>query len=197
MLSFPLESWEEWLISKLQAILLWLNLDLQHLQLLLLGLGHTFHHMSFVYPMPYIIQCLTLWWTNIAMENHHFLMGTSTISMAIFHGKMWVHQRVFVYLVQIFLAIEFSSSPHRSKVSASRSMKPWRPSRRSETPSRPTPPDWSSVAAGDGEMSPGATAHMSPGRNCQRIFRSHLGQTSFVSQNLRHLMLSWPPVGWC
>ena len=27
----------------------------------------------------------TLWWTNIAMENHHFFMGKSTISMAIFN----------------------------------------------------------------------------------------------------------------
>ena len=27
----------------------------------------------------------TLWWTNIAMENHHAINGKSTISMAIFH----------------------------------------------------------------------------------------------------------------
>ena len=49
----------------------------------------------------------------------------------------------------------------------------------------PKPSDWSSVADGDGEMSPGPTTHMSPCcRNCQRIFRSHLGQTSaLVSQN--------------
>jgi len=28
------------------------------------------------------------------MEHHHFLMGTSTISMAIFDSKLFVYQRV-------------------------------------------------------------------------------------------------------
>ena len=38
----------------------------------------------------------TLWWTNILLwKITMLLMGKSTISMAIFHSKMLVHQRVF------------------------------------------------------------------------------------------------------
>ena len=37
----------------------------------------------------------TLWWTNIAMENHHAINGNSTISMAIFNSFLYVHQRVY------------------------------------------------------------------------------------------------------
>ena len=43
-------------------------------------LRHICHHFSLVRPS----DC-TLWWTNIAMENHHFFMGKSTISMAMFN----------------------------------------------------------------------------------------------------------------
>jgi len=32
--------------------------------------------------------------SHITMENHHFLMGKSTISMAIFNSKLLVYQRV-------------------------------------------------------------------------------------------------------
>ena len=36
-----------------------------------------------------------LWWTNsLQWKDPPFFMGKSTISMAIFHGKMLVHQRV-------------------------------------------------------------------------------------------------------
>ena len=38
----------------------------------------------------------SLWWTNILpWKITMLLMGKSTISMAIFHGKMLVHQRVY------------------------------------------------------------------------------------------------------
>ena len=108
----------------------------------------------------------------------------------------------------LFEVVPFLAFHHRralltAKVSVSRSMKLWMLSRRSEKSWMPKPSDWSSVADGDGEMSPGATTHMSPCcRNCQIIFRSHLDQTSNISicqpECATWAMLSWPPVaGWC
>ena len=40
------------------------------------------------------------------MENHHFFMGKSTISMAIFNSFLYVHQRVYpnIYQITIFQA---------------------------------------------------------------------------------------------
>ena len=43
--------------------------------------------------MKWWMAVTTLWWTNILpWKDPPFLMGKSTISMAIFHGKMLVHQ---------------------------------------------------------------------------------------------------------
>ena len=65
-------------------------------------------HRAGVWPFPYhqdvgglegpknlVVWINTLWWTNILpWKITMLLMGKSTISMAIFHGKMLVHQRV-------------------------------------------------------------------------------------------------------
>ena len=47
----------------------------------------------------YITMMITLWWTNIAMENDHRNSGVSHQKMVIFHGKMLVHQRVCLPVV--------------------------------------------------------------------------------------------------
>ena len=52
----------------------------------------------------------TLWWTNILpWKDPPFLMGKPTISMAIFHSKMLVHQRVSAYYKMIITQIVTSS----------------------------------------------------------------------------------------
>ena len=40
----------------------------------------------------------TLWYINIAIENHHFFMGNSTISMAIFNSYVSHCRRVYIYM---------------------------------------------------------------------------------------------------
>ena len=48
------------------------------------------------------LTMFTLWWTNIAMERSTMLlMGKSTISMAIFHSFLYVHQRVAVFFLMV------------------------------------------------------------------------------------------------
>ena len=65
----------------------------------------------------------TLWQTNITMENQHFLMGKSTISMAIFNSFLYVYQRVDGWpmnsMVDLSMAIPRWSPVSRSMMTLS------------------------------------------------------------------------------
>ena len=49
------------------------------------------YHDTYLY---YIIYTITLWFFNIAMENHHFKFGKPIYKWAIFHGYVTNKQRV-------------------------------------------------------------------------------------------------------
>ena len=50
--------------------------------------------------IPCVKRTSTLWWTNIAMENHHF-SWENPLSMAIFHSFLYVHQRVYHHKIPL------------------------------------------------------------------------------------------------
>ena len=66
---------------------------------------------------------ITLWWTDITMENHHF-SWVSQLYMAIFNSKLFVYQRVFIYFLTTMPFGVLKNFPSPGSASSSRTTFP-------------------------------------------------------------------------